>query len=74
MDSGKNNSLELENAKLSNNRLSTLDSGLTMYDPTDGPRIYVPTQRRRHLCEFAHNAKNHMGAAITYSELKKPYY
>ena len=68
------NSLNLEQAKLLNNRLSTLDSGLTMYDPVDGPRIYVPIQRRRHLYEFAHNAKNHMGAAITYSELKKSYY
>ena len=63
------NSLELERAKLINNRFSTLASGLTMYDPADGPRIYVPVERRRPLYEFSHKAINHMGAAITYSEL-----
>ena len=63
------NLLELESGKLLGNRLSTLNSGLKMYDPADGPRIYVSSKLRRPLYDFAHNSVNHMGAAITYSEL-----
>ena len=64
-------SIESETASLKPAFVRTTDSGLKTYDQPNGPRIYVPIGRRRHLFNFVHKTINHMAATMTLNELKK---
>ena len=67
-------SIESEMSSIVSARLHTSDSGLKMYDKGDGPRIYVPVGRRRHLFYFTHKSINQLAANPTYHELSKAYF
>jgi hypothetical protein len=67
-------SIESETASLKPAFVRTTDSGLKTYDQPNGPRIYVPIGRRRHLFNFVHKTINHMAATMTLNELKKSYF